>query len=133
LETLNVKKELRQAYMREYWKRPERKTQAIKDARAAYMRDYFRQNPQQRLATERRYRGRKRDGTVGIHRCFTKGCPYRVPHARMYCASCNRALPPITMHDRAIGITDWYRNDGTLPPLHIYKSRAKWRPKKHAA
>lgn len=120
-----MKKELRQAYMRDYWKRPYRQAQQIKDARAAYMRAYFRHHPEQRLATGRRYEQRKRDGRVGIHNCLTKGCPYRVPQARMYCVRCNRTQPIYTPHDRAIGITDFYRNDGSLPPLHTIKSRAK--------
>lgn len=128
-----MKRELRQAYMRAYWKRPERRTQKIKDARAAYMRAYYRDHPEQRRTTGQRHRLRKKEGRVGIYTCHTKGCPYRVPHARMYCVSCNRPLPAITMHDRAIQVSDWFRNDGSLPPLHIYKSRAKNKPSKARA
>lgn len=96
-----------------------------KERWAATLKAWKKRNPDKVRAHKRAYYRRRRDGQVGTYNCATKGCPYRVPVAHMICNACCKPQLPITMHDRAIGITDFYRNDGSLPPLHTIKSRAK--------
>lgn len=73
-------------------------------------------------------RKRKKDGVVGVFTCSNRGCPYRVRTRRTKCGKCLAEMvsPQVmTMHDRAIAITDFWRGDGSLPPMHTIKSRAK--------